>query len=658
MDVKSPEEIKELVYQNLATSRYFKNVPAEDLHDFLAPTEYKVFEDKEIVLQQGEYNHNIFVLIGGVASVKIDGQVIHDLQRTGDIFGEMSSFTGQISNLTVEAKEQLEVISVSFELVKSIQDDCTHKLHQLFYNWTSSILQEKLFLTSQKAKLHEDAQENLKDLLDNTGQGIFTFGRDYKVHSQYSKACEYFFEGPIEDKDAMELMFSPPPEPEFSFTEEPEEPEEEEERPDPEAVRELIEMVFTGTAGFSLLGDLLPRELRLVDLFDQVQILALKYHLLEKEDDQRVMITLTDVTKERELAAQMASEEEHHGMIVKIALDKDGFIQSLREMESIFLAIYTLGTRSATEIDANELFRYYHTIKGGAASYGLREIAEAVQKIESKLEGIRSGDDKLTEERFIEYLKDTINLQKTFANILDSLSNIIPKDEIHQEERVFRIKESKISELRGIIEDSFPSSDHAPLNYALDNLIKQPIGPMLKKYAMAAQGVADRLGKAIQVNTRGKDVEISYDHLDEFFGVLVHLVRNCVDHGIEDIETRTMMGKPNYGNINIEGVTENRALKIIIADDGGGIDPEVIKSIALKKGIIDETQSQNFSDEELRLLIFAPGFSTKEEVTSVSGRGVGMDAVKVVVESLNGKIEVASTLDKGTTFTITIPDVA
>ena len=100
--------------------------------------------------------------------------------------------------------------------------------------------------------------------------------------------------------------------------------------------------------------------------------------------------------------------------------------------------------------------------------------------------------------------------------------------------------------------------------------------------------------------------------------------------------------------------TENQ-LQFIITDDGGGIDAERIKSIALEKGILDTVLAESMSDDEVIYLIFAPGFSTKEEVTDVSGRGVGMDAVKVSVEELRGTIEVATELDQGSTFTNTIP---
>lgn len=660
MGEQSPQEIKDLIFNNLKASRYFSSIDDEVLRKFLTLTEYLKPDDGEVVVKQGELNDHIYVLINGAASIKIDGNHIHDLKRKGDIFGEMSATTGQTSHLTVEAKESLELIMISSDLLKSIQDDPTHNLHHLFYKWTSSILYEKFFLTSQKAKLHEEAENALKDLLDNTGQGIFTFGRDYKIHPQYSKACEYFFDGPIEGKDALELMFAPPEPPMFSFTEEEEtDDKEEENRPDAEAVRELIEMVFNGTGGFAILGDLLPRELRLVDLFDQVQILSLKYHLLQgNEGNDRVMITLTDVTKERELAEQMAIEAEKHAMIIKIALDKEGFIQSLREMESLFLSIYTLGTKRAAQIDPNELFRHYHTIKGGSASYGLKDIADEVQQIESTLEAIRSGQEKLTEPFLIKILKDTIHLQNSFANTLDSLSNIIPREEIQQNERLYKVKASRIKSIEKLLAEALPDEFQKQIRDIVGQLSKQPLSPIFKKYEMAAQGVADRLGKPVNIDIRGKDIEVYHERLEEVFTVLLHLVRNCVDHGLETVDTRTNLGKPNFGKITLEGRTQGHTLKLIISDDGAGIDPEVIKKIALQKEVVDEAFIASAPDDEIINLIFAPGFSTAEAVTNISGRGVGMDAVKVTIEKLGGRIDIKTKINEGTVFEVSIPHVA
>jgi len=117
-----------------------------------------------------------------------------------------------------------------------------------------------------------------------------------------------------------------------------------------------------------------------------------------------------------------------------------------------------------------------------------------------------------------------------------------------------------------------------------------------------------------------------------------------------------MLDKPDMGTITIEAVANNGALKLIIADDGGGIDPDVIKDIVLKKGIIDENEIQSVSEDELVQLIFLPGFSTKTDVSDISGRGVGMDAVKAAADKLDGAIEIKTVLGQGTTFEITIPN--
>ena len=136
---------------------------------------------------------------------------------------------------------------------------------------------------------------------------------------------------------------------------------------------------------------------------------------------------------------------------------------------------------------------------------------------------------------------------------------------------------------------------------------------------------------------------------------MIHLFRNMVDHGIEEEEKRKEKSKPSTGSISVQFKENGNNFSIILSDDGQGIDPKMIKEKAIQKGVKQKSELELLDDKHLIDMIFLPGFSTKNEVNHISGRGVGMDAVREEVERLGGSIKVESFLDKGTTFRINLP---
>lgn len=159
--------------------------------------------------------------------------------------------------------------------------------------------------------------------------------------------------------------------------------------------------------------------------------------------------------------------------------------------------------------------------------------------------------------------------------------------------------------------------------------------------------------KKIEVDLQGMDLEIDKDILDSIADPLVHLVRNACDHGIELPDVRTSNGKSAEGHLQVIARYDEKNLIFELIDDGGGIDPEKIFQIAIKRGVVP--QDAALTDAEKIDLIFQPGFSSKEEVTSVSGRGVGMDVVRTNIDAMHGRIEVSSVVGKGTTFRVILP---
>ncbi|NJE47972.1 chemotaxis protein CheW [Thermococcus sp. 9N3] len=182
-----------------------------------------------------------------------------------------------------------------------------------------------------------------------------------------------------------------------------------------------------------------------------------------------------------------------------------------------------------------------------------------------------------------------------------------------------------------------------------------PVAEVFNKFPRMVRELARKMGKEVEFIIEGADIEVDRTILDKLGDVLVHLLRNAIDHGIEPPEEREKLGKPRAGRLELIARRERSHVEIIVRDDGRGIDPEKIKRKAIEKGLITPEQAAEMSDEEAINLIFLPGFSTKDQVTDVSGRGVGMDVVKEVVKSLNGSIAVYSEVGKGTTFVLKLP---
>ena len=183
----------------------------------------------------------------------------------------------------------------------------------------------------------------------------------------------------------------------------------------------------------------------------------------------------------------------------------------------------------------------------------------------------------------------------------------------------------------------------------------QPIKKVFGRFPRVVRDLARSLNKDISLNMIGEDTDLDKNLVEALADPLVHLVRNSVDHGIEMPDDREQVGKPRQGTVTLSASQEGDHILLSISDDGGGMDADVLRNIAINKGIHDKESASRLTDVECYNLIFAPGFSTKVEISDISGRGVGMDVVKTSITSLNGSIEIDSELGKGTIINIKVP---
>ncbi|WP_046003899.1 chemotaxis protein CheA [Pseudoalteromonas rubra] len=195
----------------------------------------------------------------------------------------------------------------------------------------------------------------------------------------------------------------------------------------------------------------------------------------------------------------------------------------------------------------------------------------------------------------------------------------------------------------------------ADLQGAVMKTRMQPIKKVFGRFPRVVRDLARSLKKDISLVLEGEDTDLDKNLVEALADPLVHLVRNSVDHGIEMPDVREAAGKSRTGTVTLSASQEGDHILLTIRDDGAGMDPEKLKKIAISKGVIDSDQASRLSDNEAYNLIFAPGFSTKEQISDISGRGVGMDVVKTKITQLNGSVNIQSELGVGTILEIKVP---
>ncbi|MCR4678545.1 MAG: chemotaxis protein CheA, partial [Lachnospiraceae bacterium] len=163
------------------------------------------------------------------------------------------------------------------------------------------------------------------------------------------------------------------------------------------------------------------------------------------------------------------------------------------------------------------------------------------------------------------------------------------------------------------------------------------------------------LGKKMELHMTGEETELDRTVVDEIGDPLMHLLRNAADHGLEETAVRLERGKPEVGNIYLDAYQDGNNVVIEVRDDGNGIDVAKVRDKAISRGTITAEQAENMSDKEIVDLLFLPSFSTKEQVSEISGRGVGLDVVKSKIEALSGEVEVKTKLGEGSTWIVRLP---
>ena len=265
----------------------------------------------------------------------------------------------------------------------------------------------------------------------------------------------------------------------------------------------------------------------------------------------------------------------------------------------------------------------------------------------------KNGDKRATEDRRKETRGVADSSIRVDVDILDRLMNLVG-ELVLARNQILQYAPAK-SDATFIATSQHLNLVTTELQEGVMKTRMQPIGNIWSKFPRVVRDLSMAVGKKIRLEMEGKETELDKTLIEAIKDPLTHIVRNSCDHGIETPEKRVANGKDEEGVLLLRAFHEGGQVNIEIIDDGGGIDPEKIKGIALSKNVITQEQADRMGDRELINLIFAAGFSTAEKVTNVSGRGVGMDVVRTNIEKIGGSVDIQSVPGKGTTLRVKIP---
>jgi len=389
---------------------------------------------------------------------------------------------------------------------------------------------------------------------------------------------------------------------------------------------------------------------------------------------------------------------------------QDFLEESQEHLDQLNLKLTLLEENPVKEEIVNEIFRLVHTLKGTASFVGLDKFSEISHKMEDVFGLIRKGTLKVTTliiDTMFEALEVLTTLRdKSLTNDLHEIdiSWIIPKlEEIFKYEtpvaeakknretagppkpqkkvasETIRVATERLDSLMKLagelitnrnrlneFSEQLRKDELTVISSAINRLTGQihsgimrtrmiPVESLFKKFPGVVRTLAREQNKEVEFIIEGKETELDKRLIEQIHDPLVHLLRNAVGHGIETRKVRQRTGKSLKGKISLSSRHQENNVIIEVGDDGQGINPEKMKTLAVQKGLITPEQAEIMTDDQAIRLIFTPGFSTAERVTDVSGRGVGMDVVKEHVQKLRGMIDVRSSPGKGTIFRIQIP---
>jgi HAMP domain-containing protein/two-component sensor histidine kinase len=455
-------------------------------------------------------------------------------------------------------------------------------------------------------KTIEEKTANMSTLLTALPFGLFYFDENGLISSERSKATDTLFKD-FSKYSNLEDFFS-------------------ENGHKVKNLSGILNALFEKMLPFNSAAFLLPQTI-VVKKEESDQIIRLSYRpkMGPHKKLERVIMMGEDITEKENAKAEGIIQAERVERVSKISADIPGFKEFL-------ISVRFLIEKSKTQ--GEDFARDLHSLKGLLGIYAYHKVALMVHILETDF------DQNLFEKFVKGFEEQTLDV----VNILD----------LQVDSNLKYVDENKMKKLTNLVSES----ENSELKAAIQDLDRFPIEKAFSKYSVHASTLA--------LSYEDKDFKIIFDPSDEISfrevqrldSVFIHVLNNSIDHGIETTEERSLKNKKPSGSIHISFKRlPDDSLRFRIADDGKGIDGDLLLEKAIEKGLLSESESKNLKDNEKMNLIFKSGLSTKESASMISGRGIGMDAVKSFLESLGGSINLNSAIDIGTTFELIIPPV-
>jgi two-component system, chemotaxis family, sensor kinase CheA len=346
------------------------------------------------------------------------------------------------------------------------------------------------------------------------------------------------------------------------------------------------------------------------------------------EAPEKMLVIVTDITERLRKEAAERYQAELLELFQHIMRDKSGFIEFLAEAEEIVKAL-----QDRRHADLEHLKRLVHTLKGNSAIFGMRRLSGICHELENHI----------AEEGHAPSAADMARLQQAWIQVRADLGKLIG-------ERLHSSIELDDADYQAIIKAVLDGVDSKAVLRLIESWRLEPAGKRLARIEQQIKGLAERMGKSnVAVALEAHELRFSSERFAPFWSAFVHVLRNAVDHGIEDCELRTRRGKPLQSLIKVSTKVERERFVVTVEDDGPGVDWEALRTKASQLGI------NAAALEKKENLAFLPGVSSKTSVTELSGRGIGMAAVREACEALGGTVEIKSQSGLGTRISFAFP---
>ncbi|MDB5218410.1 MAG: CheA-like histidine kinase, partial [Myxococcaceae bacterium] len=504
------------------------------------------------------------------------------------------------------------------------------------------------------------ATQNLRDLFDHMGQAIIAFDREGKVRGAVSRQATKLFGGgnggdggdggdgreALEGRPVRELLFGAKAEAEVEA----------------QAFVEWEESAFdVGLDAWAAFAELAPRETTLSRKNGPSVPLELEFRPVAKDGKvDRIMVLATDVSEKRQLERAVVTAEEQHAkrMAAMRRLVAGGaqlfvrYIAAARERVMRFFERLDEDALSLTPLDlatVEEIFRHVHTMKGEARAFDLPELEAAFEVLEDTLAALRKNGEALTQRDVADDAASAIRagLFRAEAVVDRTRQDFVAASPIGSA----ALEQASVqrSDLEAVLALAGDHDDE--LTHAIKRLAARPFGEALATIAERAPDWAARDGKRVELVVEGREVRIPPALSDVLGGVMTHLVRNAVAHGIETEAERLAAGKPSVGSIWASAQEGEHGPMIVVEDDGAGIDLDRIVERARALGLVGATASDT-APANAAELVFLPGLSTRDANDGLAGRGIGLDAVRAYVREAGYTVHFVTEKGSGTKFVI------